>query len=361
MAWQIRSVADISARLRGSFRQYLPGTDTSLKNNLLTVIVKVIAGLAHEFELRMGALSRQLFLSTATDLRWVKLHASEVGVFPKAATAAMGSITGIGSALTTYPASIRFVSGGAIYRSTAAATSGNDGVIALPVVSETKGASANRDGGGLLVLADPALYPSLDANWTVELAGIGGGADAEDIESLRARGLTRKRNPPGGGTLTDYEKIATDVPGVIKAWAFRPHNAPGMLVLYFLFAGRAGSIPQPSDVAIVQAAVDIRRLIRVDDSVAVAPISRPVDVRISALQDDTPEIRAAIEAGIASMFVARCRPGLPDDTFIVPRSWFSEIISAVSGEDRHTLLEPVADITLSSGQFPTNGTFTYVA
>jgi len=361
MAWPIRSAADISARLRGAFRRYLPGTDTALKNNLVTVIVKVVALIAHEFELRMAALSKQFFLTTATDLRWIRLHASEIGIYQKPASAATGVITGSAGALTTYPAGIHFVSGSTVYVSTAATTSGADGALALPVVSEEKGISGNRDSGGLLSLADPALYPDLGTEWVVDEAGLGGGADVEDKESLRSRALARKRNPPGGGTLTDYERIATDVSGVIKAWAFRPQNAPGMLVLYFLFAGRTHSIPENSDVAVVQAAIDVKRLIRVDDSVAVAPIARAIDVTISGLDDDTPEIRAAIASGVAAMYIARCRPGLPGNSFILPRGWISEVISGVSGEDRHTLVEPAADITLTSGQFPVNGIFTYVA
>ncbi|OLP56832.1 hypothetical protein BJF92_12230 [Rhizobium rhizosphaerae] len=361
MAWIIRSPAEISGRLRGAFRQYLPGTDTALKNNVLTVIVKVLALLAHEFELRMAALSRQMFLTTATDLRWVRLHASEIGIYQRQPSAAAGLVTGSGAAQAVYPAGIRLVSGDMTYLTTAPALSGADGSLSFAVACEIKGVAGNREAGGLLGLADPALHPSLSLEWTVGAGGLGGGADVEGIEELRARALARKRNPPGGGTLTDYERMATDVPGVLKAWAYRPQNAPGMLVVYFLFAGRAGSIPQPSDVAVVQAAIDARRMIRLDDSVAVAPIARPVNVTIGGLQSDTDEIRAAIAAGIAAMYVARCRPGYPDDSFTLPISWISEVISGVAGEERHRLVAPSADIVLTSGQFPVNGTIAYVA
>jgi len=156
MAWPIRSATDISARLRGAFRRYLPGTDTALKNNLVTIIVKVVALIAHEFELRMAVLSKQMFLTTATDLRWIRLHASEVGIYPKPASASTGVVTGTAGALKTYPAGIRFVSGAVIYASAAAATSGGDGALTLTVTAETKGASGNRDSGGLLVLATHA-------------------------------------------------------------------------------------------------------------------------------------------------------------------------------------------------------------
>ncbi|NTI27677.1 baseplate J/gp47 family protein [Rhizobium rhizogenes] len=360
MAWTIRSLAEASARVRGAFRQYLPGTDSALPNNFVTITGKVIAALAHEFELRIAYLVKQMFISTATGT-FLALHCADVGIFRKQASAASGSAAGTGEPLTTYPAGVRLISGSVTYISTAAATAAADGSITLAVTSEVKGSTANRDGGGLLALADPVLFPTLGTQWTVSSGGLGGGADIESDESLRARGLQRKRNPPGGGTLTDYERITLAVPGVIAAWAFRGPLMPGSIFVFFLFDGRANFIPEPSDVAVVQAAIDAQRLIRVDDSVAVAPTARPVDITINGLSGDTPEIRAAIASAISAMFLAKCRPGIPGNTFTLSRSWIDEAISTVSGEDRHVLVEPSADILLTNGQFPTLGTITYGA
>ncbi|NEJ46614.1 baseplate J/gp47 family protein [Rhizobium leguminosarum] len=360
MAWAIRSLPEASARVRGAFRQYLPGTDTALWNNFVTVTAKVVAALAHEFELRMAYLTRQLFISTATG-QWLVQHCGDIGVYRKQAAAASGSITGTGAPLAVYPSGVRFVSGSVTYLSTAPATADGAGALTMAVTSEARGASSNRDEGGILALADPVLYPDLGGEWEVAAGGLGGGADIESDDSLRARGLQRKRNPPGGGTLTDYERIALDVPGVLAAWAFRGSNSIGSVFVYFLFAGREDFIPEPSDVAVVQAAIDAQRLIRVDDSVAVAPIAHPVDITIDGLSADTPEIRAGIETAISAMFLARCRPGIAGNTFTLSRSWISEAISTVSGEDRHELVEPAADLVLSGGEFPTLGTVTYGA
>lgn len=360
MAWQIRSLTEASARVRGAFRQYLPGTDTALKNNFVTVTAKVLAALSHEFELRMAYLTRQLFISTATG-QWLVQHCGDIGIYRKQAAAASGMISGTGAAFEVYPAGVRFVSGNVTYLSTAPATADGDGSLTMAVTSEIRGAASNRDAGGLLGLADPVLYPDLSSEWEVDAAGLGGGADIESDDSLRARGLQRKRNPPGAGTLTDYERIALGVSGVLKAWAFRGSNSVGSVFVYFLFAGREDFIPEAGDVAAVQAAIDEQRLIRVDDSVAVAPIAHPVDITIDNLSTDTPEIRAAIEAAISAMFLARCRPGISGNIFTISLSWISEAISTVSGEDRHELVAPAADIVLSGGEFPTLGTVTYGA
>ena len=360
MAWPIRSLAEASSRARGAFRTYMSGTDTALKNNVLTVIVKVLAALAHEYELRMGYLAKQIFISTATGQFLIR-RCADIGIYIKPASTASGVITGTGAASTTYPEGIRFVSGNVTFLSTAPVTSDGAGNLSVPVRSEVRGAVSNRETDGLLALADPVLWPGLGLQWLVSDDGLGGGADVEDIESLRSRGLQRQQNPPGAGTLSDYERIVRSVPGVIRAWAFRVPNAPGAIVVHFLFAGRTNSIPEASDVAAVQAVIDAQRLIRVDDSVATAPVARVVNVTISGLSGDSTEIRAAISSAIAAMFVARCPPGLVGNTFTLSRSWISEAISGVTGEDRHILTAPAADIVLTGGQFPVLGVVTYVA
>ena len=360
MAWSIRSLSDGSARLRGAFRQYMPGTDSALKNNFVTVTVKVLAALAHEFELRMAFLAEQMFLSTASG-GYLAQHASDVGIYRKPAAAASGIIVGMGAPGVAYPAGVRFISGANTYVATASSIASGSGVVRFAVRSEDLSASTNRDVDGALKLADPVLWPNLSSQWAVDAGGLGGGADVESDDSLRARGLQRKRNPPGGGTLTDYERIVLAVPGVIKAWAFRNDNAPGFLVVFFLFESRVNSIPEPSDVAIVQAAIDKERLIRVDDSVAQAPVAHPVDVAIGALEADTDDVRSAIAVNLRAMFRDRCQPGIPLRPFILSQSWISEAISTATGEGRHRLLSPAGDITLTNGQFPVLGNISYVA
>lgn len=360
MAWQIRSLTEASARVRGAFRQYLPGTDTSLANNFVTVTVKVIAALAHEFELRMAYLSKQLFARSA-EKQFLVQHAAELGIYRKPAAAAQGSIIGSGTANVTYPAGIRFASGSVTYLSTAPASADPLGAVTFTVMAESVGAATNRDADGVMAIADPVLWPDLSTEWVVGSAGIGGGADTESDDSLRARTLYRKANPPGGGKLSDYEAIALDVPGVVKAWAFRQPLAPGFLAVYFLFAGRPNLIPTEGDVLIVQAAIDAKRLIRIDDSVAVAPTPVPLELTIDLLATDSQAVRDAIAAAVAAMLVDRARPGIPGDTFTLSRSWISEAISGVTGEDRHVLAWPLDDVTYTNGQYPVPGTITYGA
>ena len=360
MVWPVRSLGEISARVRGAFREWLPGTDTGLATNFITVLTKVLAALGHEYELRQAYLARQLFIRSASGA-WLAQHCADVGIYRKQAAAASGAILGEATADTTYPAGIRFVSGGHAYTSTLPATSDGSGDIVIVVSADTKGAATNRSAAATLSLADPVLWPGLGSAFLVDADGLGGGADVETDDSLRARGLQRKQNPPKGGSLSDYERIARAVPGVLQAWAFRRPDAPGFIAVLFLFAGRTDFIPLTSDVEAVQAAIDAERLIRVDDSVAVAPVARPVNVSITGLSTDSSTVRAAIEAGIRAMFLARCKPGITGDTFTLSKSWIAEAISTATGEERHVLAAPAADITLTGGQFPTLGTMIYGA
>ncbi|OWV94275.1 hypothetical protein ATY81_12550 [Rhizobium sp. R72] len=360
MAWQIRSLSDASARVRGAFRQYMPGTDSALANNFVTVTAKVLAGMAHEFELRMAYLAKQLFASTASGTFLLR-HGADIGIYRKPASIASGAIIGSGAANVTYPAGIRFVSGSVTYVSTAPASASPLGVLTLLVSSEPTGAAANRDADGVLALADPVLWPDLSTEWAVGASGLGGGADVEDIESFRARVLHRKQNPPGGGKLSDYENIALDVPGVVKAWAFRQPLAPGFIAVYFLFSGRPNLIPTSGDVATVQAAIDAKRLIRIDDSVAVAPTPIALDLVINGLDNDNQTVRDQIALAMTNMLLERGRPGISGDTFTLSRSWISEAISSVVGEDRHILASPLDDVTYTNGRFPVLGEITYGA
>ncbi|KQV27607.1 hypothetical protein ASC97_04315 [Rhizobium sp. Root1203] len=359
MAWTVRSLDELSSRARGAFRQYTVGSDTSLKNNFVTVVVKVLAGLGHELELRQAYLAKQLFGRSA-NISMLTLHAADVNIFRKQPAASSGIITGNGLANTIYPAGIRFGSGSQVYVSTSPAQTSPLGTVSFSVTSEGKGAATNRDAGGTLALSDPGLYPTLETEFVVGTDGLGGGADVEDVDAFRARYLFRKANPPGAGKLTDYEQTVRDVPGVLKAWAYRDAMTPSFLVVFFLFKGRSDNIPTSGDVAVVQNAIDAKRLIRVNDSVVEAPTPSALNPIVANLSNDTDEVRSLIDAAIAKVLYDKARPGVSGDVFVLSRSWISEAISGVTGETSHVLNWPLDDLSYTNGHYPVPGTVTYV-
>ncbi|KHJ56308.1 hypothetical protein LA66_07060 [Aureimonas altamirensis] len=362
MAFETRSLNDLGASVRGMFRQYLPGTDASLRQNFIAVCAKVVAMLAREYELRLAWIFNQLFLTTATDLGIVRMHAAEYQIFQKAASPSSGFVEGEGAPSTTYPAGVRFLSAGVTFVTTAPFTSDAIGRFIAPVSSEASGRASNRDAGSTLSLVDAALFPTIASVVTVGEAGIGGGADIEDIESLRRRALFRKASPPQGGALTDYEHIALAVPGVIAGWARQFENGLGTVGVWVLFADRPSGIPTEADLEAVQAALVARRLIR-GRFFAIAPVAVAVDLEIE-LQPDTINTRASVAEALGRFFDptapgSKIRPGLPDEPFVLTEAWLSEAISAADGEANHTLVKPSAALTFGNGQLPVLGSITW--
>lgn len=358
MAWTVLSPNEISTRLRGALRRYLPGTDALVWPNNLTAIVKTVAAALHDLHLRAAWLYDQIFATTAS-VQHLERHGAELGIYRRPMSRAEGYVTLTGYADTVYPAGIAFVFGGRLYRSASDARSDLVGNLRLLLLSDDYGSVTNVEEGETLSRADPTLFPNLALDATVAAGGIGGGADTETDESLRARILDRKRRPPQGGAYSDYEQFARAVPGVTQAWAYPFDDAPGTVGLWFLFEGRVNGIPEAGDIATVLDALEARRLIRAGLAVS-APSPASLDITIAGLSADTVVTRDAIQASLKAMFAQRARPGVAGQPFTFSRSWVSEAISLAVGEDRHFLVDPSGDIIYTGGQMPVLGTVNYV-
>lgn len=357
MTYDPQPLDTLSKRIRAAIRLYLPGTDALVWPNTLGVLQKVLAASIHEAELRAQWLFRQILASTA-DAAHLDRHGYEYGIARKPASRATGLIETTGQANTIYPAGVTYYSAGAEYQSSGEAKADSGGALTIPVNAIEPGAAGNREEGDDFVLVDTALYPTLSSEATAAAGGIGGGADRESDDSLRARILDRKRRPPQGGAESDYEQWTLAIPGVTKAWARRFENGPGTVGVWFLFAGRANGIPTAADVALVQDTLDRKRLIRAR-IVVNAPIPFPIDIRIAGLSDDTAKTRAAIADSLAAMFTERAEVGAAVQPYRFSISWISEAISQAIGEDAHQLVYPIGDYVKNDGTIPVLGTITY--
>lgn len=352
-----RTLDAISRAIRGDLRRELPGTDAMVWPNVLSVFSKVVAMAIQLVEFRAEYIYKQIFASTA-DRRHLERQAYEFGMARKQASGAAGLIATTGTPDAVYPAGIAFLSGGHVYRTSGQSKALATGDLTLLVHSEAMGNATNRDGGETLSLIDQALYPTIGAQATVLAGGLGGGADIEDDEALRARILDRKRRPPQGGAYSDYEQIALGVPGVVRAWAWPFAAGPGTVGVWFLFADRENLIPTAADVANVRGVIEMRRLIRAGLSVS-APIPARLDITIAGLGLDTDDVRRRISDNLKAMLVDRARPGVAIEAFVLSKSWISEAISRAIGEDRHRLISPTDDVVYTGGQYPVLGTVSY--
>ena len=190
-----------------------------------------------------------------------------------------------------------------------------------------------------------------------------GGADIESDDSLRLRLLLRIQAPAHGGNASDYRQWALEVPGVTRVWVAPQELGIGTVMLRFMmdeaqaahdgFPQGDGAPTYSGDIKTVFDHIEALRPVTAELFVA-APVPAPLDITVSGLQPDTPEVRAAIEAELRDMLFRRGTPGAT-----IYRSWIWEAISIAAGEDRHSVAVPASDTSHSAGTLPILGTVTY--
>ncbi|GJD51077.1 hypothetical protein OPKNFCMD_3828 [Methylobacterium crusticola] len=366
--YSIRALADLSRAARSYFTGAAGGAVASVWANTFTVFAKVLGLLTYEHELRRRWLSRQIFASTADEL-WLARHAFELGLAQGAGVAALGSVTAAATPGLAIPAGLTFVRDDGLTYTTLARAIAAGPTVTLYVEADAVGEAGNAPAGTVLALSpDTAAPDGLGAGGTVDAdedgGGLSGGVDPEDLESLRARVLARKREPPHGGSARDYAAwLAAALPGVVRAVFVDAYaNDARSVWVVFTVADQPDGIPSAGQVTIAQAYLDdpVRRPVTARVFVA-APAPVAVSVAIGGLTPDTPDIRAAIAAELAAVFVDRAEPGRPTlGPFVLSASWLNEAVSRATGEDRHRLVSPSGDLTFGAGQYPVLGAVSYV-
>ncbi len=343
------TLSDLIERNRGDIDTRLPGADSALRHSVLDVLARMHGGAVSGVYGYLDFLSRQIFPDTA-DGEFLARHASTWGIRRKAAIAATATATATGVNGTSIAAGTQALRiDGQAYRVTAPATiAGGSAVLALEAVEA--GPEADLTIGTVLTLASAIL--GVNASITVSARGIRGVLE-EDDSSLLARLLDRIQNPPEGGSLKDYRRWALDQPGVTRAWVYPGWMGAGTVGVAFVMDQREDIIPEASDIAAVQAALDALRPVTAE-VVVFAPTPDPIDI-VLRISPSTPAVRAAIEAELADFFAREAEPG-----GTIAESRISETISLAAGEYSHALELPDADYTAEAGQIPALGTVTFV-
>ena len=361
--YTMRSLAQLAAEAKNAFVQSVQGTATKLLPNVWRVESKVLALLGFEMEQRRAWLVRQLFASTADEV-WLRRHGFELGLQPFAALPALGTITLAAPNGIAIPAGLQFARADGMTFTGLASAVASGAMVTLTVQADAAGEAGNTDAGAVLTLVDVGDAPAgLAISAAVDTAGLGGGADPEGLEPFRARVLARKRKTPQGGSASDYEAWVREALGASVADVFVDsfQNDARSVWVAFTVTDQPNGIPSSAQVAIAQAYLDdpIRRPVTARVFV-VAPIAAPVSVVIGGLAPDTPAIRAAVATEVAAVFADRAQPGTPSAPFVLSASWIDEAISRATGEDRHRLVAPAADLTFAAGTLPVYAAPTYV-
>lgn len=361
----IPSLDDLRAQVRGMIAARVPGADMALRRAVLPVIAEVIARAVHpNWRALSGWFAAQLFKGTMAS-EYLDREAGHYGITRLAAAAANGSATFSGTDGVTIPAGTALQSsdGTVIYATQADGTLAS-GTATIAVRAATAGDIGNLSAGAglLLTSAIAGVQPSA----VVAVGGLSGGADAESDDALRARLLTRLRQPPQGGAATDYLAWAKLTAGVTRAWVKQVRGV-GTVDIYVTYDGRVDNVPTGPDLAAIQAVIDANRPVTAD-ALVLAPTADALAIEIDSLYPDTSTIRAAIAAALAAV-VRTVGPGgmeigdgvtAADPGGILYRSQIAAAIQGVGGIDHFVLVAPASDVTFALGHIPATPTVTFL-
>lgn len=218
------------------------------------------------------------------------------------------------------------------------------GVATLEAVDA--GQLGNTPAGTTLRTVSPVLGV-LDT-FTVLAPGLTAGTEAESIETLRARVIRSYKVVAHGGSKSDYETWALEVPGVTRAWVVRHWMGPGTVAVFIVRDGDVDPIPTPEALAQASAYIDNERPVTAEVAV-LAPVEKPVPYTIK-LTPDSGAVRAAVEAALVDLHNRESDLGVE-----LLSTHIREAISGAAGEKDHKLLAPLDDVPAAANELLTFG------
>lgn len=361
MTWPVISRRERRQQVRDDIAAHLPAADASVPNSVLAVLADAMASLTHDNDRHLDWLSRMMMPDTAEGEfvdRWASIwldggrKAASYAAGAITVTGTPGSIIPTGAELTATVIDTDGTASALTFRVPAGVTL-SGAIATVEIYCTTPGAIGNIDAGGELAWA--VALTGIDGTATIAAPGMAGGADQELDADLIARYVDRIQEPPHGGTAHDYVAWAMTVPGITRAWAAQEMGIGTVTVRVMLDTVRAAAygVPDVEDLAAVASYLDTVRPVTVAQVYVEAPIAQALDITITDLIGDTPEIRANISTELAEMLRARAVPG-----GIIYASWIVEAISAATGEDHHDA--SVSNVVpTSAGHIIVPGVITY--
>lgn len=318
-----------------------------LRQSNLRVLPKVFAYACHALYGFIAWILKQLFADTA-EAQYLERQASIQGIYRRTASKATGTLTVSYTEGATLPVGTIFMADDQTrYETTAEPEVGS---YTVPVQCLETGTIGNREEGQTYTLVSPVTGVDAEAVGS-EMAG---GAEAESDESLRERLLYRLRNPPRGGTATDYVAWAKEVPGVTRAWCFPKEQGVGTVVVRFATDGLTETgIPTEGMVQIVADYIAQAAPVTAATTV-LAPVVKPIAFQIKNLTPNTEAVRAQIAAELKSLFLREASPG-----GVVLITHIQQAISSAAGEEDYVLVYPTENVAAENYELPVVGDIGY--
>ncbi|MCH6238801.1 baseplate J/gp47 family protein [Escherichia coli] len=380
MPFKRKTLSELRDENRNFLQAELKNVGALLRFANLKVVADMDAGMAH---LHYGyldyiALQSNPFTATGENLAgWMALKR----VYRKPASAAKSKdVKAVGSANRVIPAGT-ILNRGDGYQYTVATEikiqdsgEGHGGITAvLPDVTDDVtggGANGNADAGTVLTL--DVNIAGVESQLTLIEAAIGG-ADIEDEEAFRSRGLLSWQEPPQGGSDTDYKKWALEVSGVTRAWVKRRLNGAGTVGVYIMCDGNLNDgfpigtdgISQLEDWGAVKASGDQLSVadhiypLQTDTAIVFvcSPIRKSIDFEIAGIKDADSTVVSNIKSALTTLFFDEATP---DGTGKIDLSDINKSISNVDGTKGYILNSPSSNITFNVGEIPLLGEVDFV-
>lgn len=297
--------AQILADLEGTLGQQTP----ILPKAFLRVISRALGGALALMYRLIRWTYEQIFPATADSEALVRM-AAQYGLSPTPSVPAILDIQVIGTPGAQAPASTVWRGGnGLTYLQQSLAEVGSSGVGTARVECLQGGTLGSLGVGNALEAATPAA--GIDGASVLSIAVEG--EDEETTEQFRARVLQRIAGQPQGGAAADYVRWACEIPGIVRAFAFR--TDAGEVTVYPLEATTgANRIPAAGKIAEVLSYVDNPARRPLCATVLVAAMTElAVDVTITTLAPSDAQTKTSIQQALERYLYAAYPRQYPDE------------------------------------------------
>lgn len=354
MAFNRPSIKEIISRIEADVDSRLVGSDPKLRSSIMNAVVNGVAALTHGLYGNLDWLAKQIIPDTA-DAEILDRHADWRKIPRNAAKEATGIVDFAGNDGSVIVVDTILQRSDAVEFTTDSEVTIAAGVASVAVTASVPGQDGNTVAGSILTISTP--IPGVDSSPTVNVDGLSGGTDIEDIEDWRARVRERDQSRPQGGAKIDYENWAKDIAGVTRVWVFPQWLGAGTIGVFFTRDDDASIIPDAGEVTTVQDYIDSLRPVTADVTVF-APTDVPQAMTIQ-IAPNTSAVQTTIESALDDLFrlEAQVEDGAGSGTILI--SHIREAISLAIGETDHVMVSPVADITLSAGELASLGAITW--
>lgn len=326
-------------------RSDLAGSSALLRSDS-EVLARVLGGASYGRYAHQAYIAEQILPDTADEetLRRMARARLKRDRLPAVAATGTASFSGASSAVLDAGTLLQREDGQRFRVSLPVTLTGTTGLAALEAVDA--GRLGNTPAGTQLRTVSPVL--GVADTFTVQAPGLVGGTEQESIEALRARVLRSYKVVAHGGSKSDYETWALEVPGVTRAWVRRHWMGPGTVAVFIARDGDIDPIPGAEALAQALAYMDGERPVTAELAV-LAPVEKPIQYEIK-LTPDSGKVRQAVEAALVDLHSRESDLG-----GVLLRSHMREAISGSAGEWDHALLSPAGDVVPAANELPTFG------